>query len=342
MGALCGAVWCGGQAGAQSGPLSGGNGVAAIVNGKAITKNEVAESARYQLMLMRQSVNDPGTRTDLERQARDKALQDLIDRELIISEFEKMGAQIKPQYVDEDIARLIREDFKGDRNALLLELKRQNLSWQRFKQLHEKKLIVSAMRARATERVSFPTPAQKEQFFKDNEHLFREDGSVWLKTIAIPVFRPDSSLPAEKQKEQQHRLISEIRRRIMDGADFASEARTYSQDAHASNGGDWGEWQRANLAPQIAEMAFSIPVKTISPVFEFRDHYYILLVESRTLGKLKPREEVDQMLDRLVQVEAKMKASEEWLRGLRRKAVIRYPDPAYRPQADLAGEAPSR
>jgi peptidyl-prolyl cis-trans isomerase SurA len=314
------------------------NGVAAMVNGKIITKNEVAEATKYQLMVMRQGVGDPKARASLEREARDKALQDLIDREIIISEFERLGAKIKPQYIDEDVNRIIRENFKNNREAFMVELKRQGLSWPRFKELHEKKLIVGAMRSQAAQHVAFPTPDQKQEFFRKNEELFREEGAVSLRTIAIPVTTGEAGLTFEQQKEKQHRLITEIRRRLLKGADFASEARAYSQDSKATNGGDWGMVNRSTLAEQLAERAFSVPVKTVSEVFEFRNNFYIMMVDERRLGKLKPPQEIDQLLDRLVQVDEKKRASEEWLARLRRKAIVSYPDPSYRPRALAAGE----
>ncbi|MGI8601686.1 MAG: peptidylprolyl isomerase [Verrucomicrobiales bacterium] len=310
------------------------NGIAAIVNGKVITKNEVAEATKYQLMVMRQAVNDPAARARIEREARDRALQDLVDREVIISEFERSGAKIKPQYIDEDIQRIIRENFKGQRDSFMIELKRQGLSWPRFKDLHEKKLIVGAMRSHATQNVSFPRPDQKREFFQKNEELFREEGAVFLRTIAIPAVTGESGLPIEQQREKQQKLIIEIRRRLLNGADFASEAKTYSQDSKASAGGDWGLVTRSTLAKRLADVAFSIPVKTISQVFEFHNHFYLITVDERRVGKLKPPAEIEQLLDRLVQVEEKKRVSEEWLNRLRRKAVIRYPDPAYRPQSE--------
>ena len=71
-------------------------------------------------------------------------------------------------------------------------------------------------------------------------------------------------------------------------------------------------------------------------MFEFHNHYYIITVEERKLGKLKTPAEIEELLNRLVQVEKKKQASEEWLTKLRRKALITYPDPDYRPRTDLA------
>ena len=307
------------------------NGVAAIVNGKVITRNEVETAAKYQLMMIQQGMSDAMDRKDREQEALRKGLNDLVDRELIISEFERMGATIKTQYVDEDIQRLIRESFAGSREQFLLELKKRGMTWTRFREQHRKSLVVAAMRGQATKNVDFATPEQKEQYFSKNQDEFREEGAVWMRTLAIPQLTGEPGLTGEEQRARQRRLANEIRTRLEQGADFAAQARTYSQDSKAASGGDWGMVQRSALAPQLADVAFSIPVKTVSQVFEFRGFYYLMIVEERKPGQLKPQAEIDELLDRLVQADLKKKAMDEYLVKLRKKATLNFPDPSLRP-----------
>jgi peptidyl-prolyl cis-trans isomerase SurA len=307
------------------------NGVAAIVNGKVITRNEVETAAKYQLMMIQQGMSDAMDRKDREQEALRKGLNDLVDRELIISEFERMGATIKTQYVDEDIQRLIRESFAGSREQFLLELKKRGMTWTRFREQHRKSLVVAAMRGQATKNVDFATPEQKEEYFRKNQDEFREEGAVWMRTLAIPQLTGEPGLTGEEQRARQRRLANEIRTRLEQGADFAAQARTYSQDSKAASGGDWGMVQRSALAPQLADVAFSIPVKTVSQVFEFRGFYYLMIVEERKPGQLKPQTEIDELLDRLVQADLKKKAMDEYLVKLRKKATLNFPDPSLRP-----------
>jgi len=307
------------------------NSVAAIVNSKVITRNEVETAAKYQLMMIQQGVSDAMARKDREQEALQKGLSDLVDRELVISEFERMGATIKNQYVDEDIQRLIRESFTGSREQFLLELKKRGMTWPKFREQHRKSLVVAAMRGQATKEVGFATPQQKEEFFRKNEAEFREEGAVWMRTLAIPQLTGDPGLTGEEQRTRQRTLANEIRTRMVQGADFAAQARTYSQDSKAAAGGDWGMVQRSALAPQLADVAFSIPVKTVSQVFDFRGFYYLMIVEERKPGQLKPQAEIDDLLDRLVQADLKKKAMDAYLAKLRKKATLNYPDPSLRP-----------
>ena len=306
-------------AGTPAVSLEQGNGIAATVNGQVITRSEVFEAARYQFFMLSQDLADTRSLEAKRDDAKARALQDLIDRELVISEFQRIGARMKPQYVDEEIGRLIREKFSGKRESLLMELKKQGISWPKFREQEEKKLIVMAMRSQAVQNLPIPTEEQKKEYFRKHESDFREEGAVHMRTIAVPKFSGEPGATPEKQRK----LAEEIRRRVSDGADFASEARTYSQDSKAADGGDWGLQPVGALARPLAEMAMQTPVRSLSPVFEFRNFYYIVYVAGKQPGKLKPEAEITETVEKMVMAEAKKKAAEEWIKKLRAKAVIR-------------------
>ena len=72
----------------------------------------------------------PRRGSEFERQmkaARDGIVQELVDRQIILTEFNAIqkdkGAGIKDQFVDEEIKRQIRELFNSDEAKFQLELK---------------------------------------------------------------------------------------------------------------------------------------------------------------------------------------------------------------------------
>jgi hypothetical protein len=73
------------------------------------------------------------------------------------------------------------------------------------------------------------------------------------------------------------------------------------------------------------EVAFSIPVKTVSQVFEFRGFYDLMLVEERQPGKLKAQAEIDDLLDRLVIIRTQPYSLEEMVQILAIRAQVRLP-----------------
>ena len=73
-----------------------------------------------------------------------------------------------------------------------------------------------------------------------------------------------------------------IRQRIIDGADFASMARIYSEDpASASKGGELGDFSRGVMAPEFEAAAFALQGDEISPIIETQYGYHILQLIKR-------------------------------------------------------------
>ncbi len=102
------------------------DGIAAIVNGDVITISQVrALSAPREKQLRAQY-----TGQELEKQlkaARELALKDLIDRQLVLQAFKKEKYEIPDHFVDERMHEIIRENFGGDRNTFIKTLEAQNL-----------------------------------------------------------------------------------------------------------------------------------------------------------------------------------------------------------------------
>ena len=116
------------------------NGIAAKVNGKVITKNEISFMlAPVYSQLVSQF---PRRGSEFERQvkqARDNIVQELVDRQIIRSEFaliqKEKGAGIKDQIVDEEVKRQIRELFNGDEAKFQIELKRSHLTMDGYRRI---------------------------------------------------------------------------------------------------------------------------------------------------------------------------------------------------------------
>src|SRR5450432_3725590 len=91
------------------------NGIAAVVNDKVITYSEVRDvvEPRERLLRSQYSGDELVKRMTALRKS---ALQDLIDRQLIIQAFDKEKLVIPPHFIDERVDAVIKENFGGDRN----------------------------------------------------------------------------------------------------------------------------------------------------------------------------------------------------------------------------------
>ena len=302
---------------------SSSNGIAAVVNGKPIMRSEVrdAVTAQEQMLRFRYREDPEGLAKEM-AELKGTALDSLIDRELILSEFAKMGGTIKPQYVDDDINSIIRESFKGDRDAFVTELAKTGMTMKKFRDLREKMIVVQVMRGRHGGDQPPPTPREVEDFYRKNIDKFRDKDMIKISTITVPKFTGDAGTSPEKQKK----LAQEIRAKITGGADFGTLAKTYSQDSRAEGGGTWDWMERKQMKKSMADAAFALKNGGISQVIDDETSFIIIYCDAKKLGDATPLEKIRPDIERVIDQQKSKEALDKWLADLRRKAVIKKMD----------------
>jgi parvulin-like peptidyl-prolyl isomerase len=297
------------------------NGVAALVQGKPITHSEVRDTVRAQeqILMAMYGGTDPDRMQREIAETRANALDALIDRELILIEFTKIGGVIKPQYVDDQINNIVREAFKGDRDALVTELAKAGMSIKKFRDMQEKNIIASVMRAKKAGDMPPATPKEVEEYYSKNVDKWRVGDQIKISTISIPKFTGEAGATPESQKK----LIQEIRSKLLKGSDFATLARTYSQDSRAEFGGAWEWMPRTELDPLIANTAMNLKTGGVSEILDKETSYIIVACDAKKLGQAPGIEKVRGDIQKMIQQEKSKKAIDEWMAQLRKKAVIR-------------------
>lgn len=292
------------------------DGIAAIVNGEVITMSQIRQLVAPREKLLRSQY----TGEELEKQikaVRTAALNDLIDRQLIIQSFKDEKLALPDYFVEQRVKDIIRENFGGDRNTFIKTLQAQNYSLSQFKKDEFDKIIVSAMRGKNVKPQVVASPAKIEEYYKKHRDQFTSKEEVKLRMIMIP------SKASEGNAASQKAMAEEILSKLAGGADFARMAQMYSEDSTRDLGGDWGWIERKTLAPELEKVAFNLPVKKISNIIELGGNYYILQVEEKRGGVTKPLAEVRDEVEKLLTQEEAQRMQENWLAGLRQKASIR-------------------
>ena len=297
------------------------NGIAAVVNGKVITKSEVADAIAAQRQMIGMRYRDNPMQAQRELAELDKtSLSSLIDRELVLGEFTKMGGTIKPQYVDDDINTLIREQFKGDRDNFVVELAKTGMTMKKFRELREKMIIVQVMRGKHGKNLGPPTPKAVEEYYELHQDRWRDKDMLKISTISLPKFTSESGGNPAKQRK----LAEDIRAKVVAGANFGSMAKTYSLDSRAENKGEWDWMERKLMKPTMADAAFALKDGGVSPVIEDEAAFIIICLDAKKLGKATPLDDkVRGEIEKMINADQSRNAVEEWLEGLRKKANIR-------------------
>ncbi len=301
------------------------NGIAAIANGRVVTINEVA----FMLAPIRArlAIKHPrmGATFNAElAKSKKKILDELIDRQLIIHEFNELGAQIPDHAIKADIKRQIDRTYNGNEKKFREQLSKSNLSYTKYVQLTKDKLIGQAMRA---QHFNDPTPAtQSELMAEYNKHKRdmrdRSKDQINFEKIYIPVTNDDDLLATpETQKEFAEDLVKQIKK----GANFAALAKEHSTDAFADQGGKQTNVKRSDLRPDVSFALFTEPVGTvIGPIQLDANGYQIIRVTRKIDGPYPGLSKVKKDMEQAVQNRKSSVRFNRYLDRLRKKALIKY------------------
>ncbi|MBA3543704.1 MAG: SurA N-terminal domain-containing protein [Chthoniobacterales bacterium] len=289
------------------------NGIAAIVNDKVITYSEVREVVGPRERLLRAQYSG-GELAKKMTELRKAALQDLIDRQLIIQAFDKEKLVIPSHFIDDRVEAVIKENFGGDRAAFIKTMEAQKYTMSKFRDLERQKIIVQAMRAKNVKSSLIIPPGKVEEYYRKHRELFSTKAQVKLRMIMIPGHGGTA----------EDSMAQEIRAKLITGADFDKMAQMYSEDSTRDLGGDWGWIDEKTLSPELSKVAFSLRPGEISKVVDIGGNHYILKAEARQGGDVKAlTKEMRSEIEGRLRQEQAQELQEHWLASLRSKAYIK-------------------
>ncbi len=304
------------------------NSIAAVVDGIPIASSEVEDTIKAQEQVIQFTYrNDPERITKEVALLRQGAIETLIDREILLAEFRKIGGVIKAQYVDDDINGIIRESFKGNRDAFVDELTKTGMTVKKFRELREKMVIMNVMRARNSGDHPPPTPREVQEYYDKNVDKWREGDQIKISTITIPKFTGEPGSTAEKQQK----FTQELRTKILQGTDFAKVAKANSQDSHAENGGSWDWMSKTDLMPAIANAAMELKTGGVSPVLDLESNFIIVSCDAKKLGIAPDIEKLRPEIEKMINQEKSKSNIDKWMESVRKKHVIKRYQPSNAP-----------
>jgi peptidyl-prolyl cis-trans isomerase SurA len=292
------------------------DGIAAVVNGDIITYSQVRALVGPREKLLRTQYTGEELVKNV-KLAREAALKDLIDRQLIIQAFQKENFQIPDHFVDQRMHEIIEENFGGDRNTFIKTLEAQNYTLGEFKKLETERMIVQAMRSKNVHREIVASPIKIEEYYKAHREEFTAKEEVKLRMIMIPAHASDGNAAAQKA------MAEEILAKLAGGAEFDRIAQIYSEDSSRDLGGDWGWIERKTLAGPLEKIAFSLPAGKVSNIIEFSNNFYILKVEEKRGGATRTLAQVRDEIEKKMLQEEAQNLQEKWIASLRSKAFIK-------------------
>ncbi len=290
------------------------NGIAAVVNNDVITYSQVREVSAPKEKLLRTQYKGQELVAKI-KEAREAAVKDLVDRQLILQSFRKESYNIPDHFINERIQEIIRENFGGDRNTFIKTLQAQNYTLGEFKRLEMDKMIVQAMRHKNVEIKGVIPPNRVQDYYRQHRSEFTSKEQIKLRLIMIPANASDAAA--------QKSMAEEILGKLVHGAEFERMAQIYSEDSTRDLGGDWGWVDRGTLAAPLEKVAFNLASGKISNIIELGGSYYILKAEDRRGGVTRSFADVRTDIEKKLVEEKAQDMQERWMASLRQKAFIK-------------------
>jgi len=292
------------------------DGIKAIVNNTVITYQQVEEfTAPAVEVLRRQYAAQPEVFQRKLAEALDNSLEILVERQLILHEFETKYNKLPDSVVDELVQDRIREQF-GDRVTAMKSLQAQGMTYEQFRENIRDQYIESELRQMNVSREIVLSPYRVETYYLAHQDDFKVEDEIKLRMIVLnKTSDDDTNTPA---------LAREILSQIKEGASFQDMAATYSQGSQQKQGGDWGWIERSVLRKELADVAFALKPGQVSDVVETPEACYLMLVEQTRPAHVRSLSEVRDDIEKTLRTQELARAQKQWIDSLKKNTFIRY------------------
>ena len=294
------------------------DGVVAYVDQHIITVGDVMEAIEPVRRKLMASLEGAPLKEKLEAAFRD-ALQNLIERRLILDAFEADKGQLPEWVVDQRVNELVRDLFNDDRDALLAALAKDHLSYEKWRSGIRDQIIVASMRKNHVEQnVRVPASAIRQEY-DAHPDAYRTDPKVKLRMMAM---KTGSDGGPDRRADMEA-----LRARVMAGEDFAALATEHSEESKARSGGDWGWVDPARtLRAELAEAVQALAPGEVSGVVDTGDMLYLVKVEDRQEAVVTSFEESRAAIEQALRRAESDRLYREWIARLTRDAYVKVLD----------------
>jgi len=143
---------------------------------------------------------------------------------------------------------------------------------------------------------------------------------VITQTHARHILIKTSDLTSESEAKNR---LAEIKRRIDGGADFSEQAKLYSEDGSASQGGDLGWMSPGALVPEFEKAMNALKPGQISGLVQTEFGWHLIQVIERRNADVSVEQKRQQASMAIRSFKAD-EAYQDWLRQLRDRAFVEY------------------
>lgn len=258
--------------------------IVAVVDKQIILQSELDAQLQLYAMQSKIDLSQPGLRDTLRNQMLDKMIEDKV---LLVQAERDTSVSVTNKEVEDALSAQIdkiKSQFSTE-DAFLQQLRAEGLTLKelrtQYKDEVRNQLLKEKFIQKELEKVHVSSGEVMEFYQTTRDSLPQKPAGVRLAHILI------STLPGKATRDSLLQYAELIRKKALAGEDFATLAKTYSQDPSSSDGGDLGWFARGSMVPEFENAAFALQPGQISEVVETQFGYHIIKCTGRKEDKIR-------------------------------------------------------
>ncbi|MFW5731185.1 MAG: SurA N-terminal domain-containing protein [Desulfonatronovibrionaceae bacterium] len=281
------------------------NRIVALVNGKTVTLLDLDARLKYIMGVLENSdVSDmPPESLEL---ARRQVLDQMVNDILIMEQAERFQINVSQADLEKHVQK-VREENNMSAREFQDYLQSQGLTMEKYKSQIKDSILRQRVLNMMVRRKVVVTREEIESFYQENSHEFTRDREVHLRVILVP--------DQETARAIRDRIIGQE-------MDFETAARKFSKGPNSSEGGDLGMIKWDQLAPEWKNALQDVRQGNMTDAFTVNGSVALIKLEKDNSAGTVPLEQVEDKIRERVFDDKLDQRLEEYIKGLREKAVI--------------------
>ena len=254
--------------------------------------------------------------------------QYLVMLEVLRQEAPQYGIAVTEKDVLAQVAD-VKEMFEGDQKRFDAALKTQKLTLDQFKESLRERLLIDEMKVAVTkdatvseEDVKAYYDGHKGDYTKAE---VREARHILISPFATADGGASTVVPVEGDWEVAKAEADKVRSEILNGADFGTEARKYSDDkATSDDGGELGSIVRGQMVPEFEVAVFSLKKGELSQPVRTEYGYHLIQVTDITPEAQLPYDQVKEKIRSGLLIAHQTATWDAWLQTMEDQLGVSY------------------
>ncbi len=231
-------------------------------------------------------------------------INQLIEREMILGETDRLAVQIGPDELDAALRKLRGSYSAEEFTGILREAGQTQASWSTALKL---RLLTEKVSAAVIGSLSQVSAQEAEAYYLQHRDSFRRPAELRARQMLLPDIG----------------TAKHILKRLRDGEKFAALAKENSRSPDRETGGNLGYFSQGQLPAEFDKVLFRLPTGQVSDPVESPYGIHLFLVERRRKAGLRPYKQVEGEIIALLKQQKEEDVFQLWLDKLHEQTSVK-------------------